>query len=52
MKEVFHQGEYEPKAITHTVRYRGNVVVFDQIPAEVCDVCGDSLLAEDTVMKI
>ena len=45
-------GEYKPKAITHTVRQRGQVVVFDQVPAEVCDVCGDTLLAEETVVKI
>lgn len=45
-------GEYEPKAITHTVRHRGKVVVFDQVPAEVCDICGDTLLADETVMKI
>ena len=45
-------GEYEQKAITHTVRHQGQVVVFDQVPAEVCDVCGDTLLADETVKKI
>ncbi|HAO80497.1 MAG TPA: hypothetical protein DCQ92_16315 [Verrucomicrobia subdivision 3 bacterium] len=38
-------GEYEPRAITHTVRPGGRVVVIDHVPAEVCDVCGDVLFA-------
>ena len=45
-------GEYEAKAIVHTVRHRGRVIVIDHVPAEVCSVCGDVLLAPDTVRRI
>ena len=45
-------GEYEPRKITHTVRRRGKVIVIDHVPAEVCGVCGDVLLAPETVRHI
>jgi len=45
-------GEYEERQVVHTVRYRGEVVVFDHVPAEVCSVCGDVLLKPETVRRI
>lgn len=45
-------GEYEERRIVHTVKNRGNVVVIDHVPAEVCEVCGDVLLAPETVRRI
>jgi YgiT-type zinc finger domain-containing protein len=45
-------GEYEARTIVHTVRNRGEVVVFDHVPAEVCSVCGDVLLRAETVRRI
>ena len=42
-------GEYEPTIVTHTVRHRGEIVVIDRVPAEVCSICGDTLLAPETV---
>ena len=45
-------GEYEEKNITHTVRYSGEVIVIDNVPAEVCTVCGDTLLKPETVRHI
>lgn len=45
-------GEYEVRLITHTVRHRGQVIVFDHVPAEVCSVCGDVLLKPGTVRRI
>ena len=41
-----------PRAITHTVRQNGRVVVIDHVPAEVCDVCGDELLRPETVRQL
>ena len=32
-------GEYEEQKIVHTVRHHGQVIVIDQVPAEVCSVC-------------
>lgn len=45
-------GEYEEKKIVHTVRYKGQVIVIDHVPAEVCTVCGDVLLSPKTVRQI
>lgn len=45
-------GEYEERRIVHTVRHRGQIVVIDGVPAEVCSVCGDVLLSPETVRHI
>ena len=45
-------GEYEPRKVVHTVRHRGDVIVIDQVPAEVCSVCGDVLFEPETVRHI
>jgi YgiT-type zinc finger domain-containing protein len=45
-------GECQTQEITHTVRYRGQVVVIDHVPADVCSVCGDVLLSPETVRHI
>ena len=45
-------GEYQEQKILHTVRHRGQVVVIDHVPAEVCSVCGDVLLKPETVRRI
>lgn len=45
-------GEYEERNIVHTVRYSGQVVVIDHVPAEACSVCDDVLLRPQTVRRI
>ena len=45
-------GEYENKNIVHTVRSKGEVIVIENVPAEVCSFCGDVLLKPETVLKI
>jgi YgiT-type zinc finger domain-containing protein len=45
-------GEYEERQIVHTVRHRGQVIVIDHVPAEICSVCGDVLLKPETVRRI
>lgn len=45
-------GTYEAKSIVHTVRFRGQTIVIDNVPAEVCSVCGDVLLSPETVRQI
>jgi YgiT-type zinc finger domain-containing protein len=45
-------GTYENKYIVHTVKSRGEVIVIDKVPAEVCDICGDVLLDSKTVKHI
>jgi len=45
-------GEYGKRKIAHTVRHKGQVVVIDHVPAEVCSVCGDVLLKPETVRRV
>ena len=45
-------GTYEARTVIYTVRRRGEVIVIDHVPAEVCSICGDVLLTPDTVRRI
>jgi YgiT-type zinc finger domain-containing protein len=45
-------GECQTREITHAVRYHGQVVVVDHVPAEVCSVCGDAVLSPETARHI
>lgn len=45
-------GIYEPREIFHAVKHKGELVVIDHVPAEVCTICADTLLAPDTVCRI
>ncbi|MGC9194011.1 MAG: YgiT-type zinc finger protein [Syntrophobacteraceae bacterium] len=45
-------GEYEKKHILHTVKHHERVIVIENVPAEVCSVCGDVLLSVSTVEAI
>ncbi len=45
-------GEYEHRLVAHTVRHKGQVIVIDHVPAEVCSVCGDVLFKPETVQRI
>lgn len=45
-------GEYEKRKIVHTVCHQGKVIVINHVPAEICSVCGDVLLAPNTVRHI
>ncbi|MDA2932248.1 YgiT-type zinc finger protein [Nitrospinae bacterium AH-259-F20] len=45
-------GDYEERQIAHTVRHKGQVIVIDHVPAEVCFACGDVLLRAETIRRI
>jgi hypothetical protein len=45
-------GEYEDKLIVHTVRRGTEVLVFEYVPAEVCGICSDTLLAPETLRHL
>ena len=45
-------GEYEQRHIVHTVKRGADVLVFEDVPADVCDVCSDTLLAPETVRHL
>lgn len=45
-------GEYEERRIAQAIKHHGEVIVIDNVPAEVCSVCGDVLLSLDTSESI
>ena len=45
-------GHYECRRIVHAVKRQGAVLVFDEVPADVCDVCSDTLLAPQTIRHL
>ena len=52
MKCQVCEGTYEERLITRAYRRDGKVVVVDDVPAEVCNLCGDTLLQPETVELI
>ncbi len=45
-------GEYEDKFITHKVEDSEGVSYIDNVPAKVCQLCGDTILATETLTMI
>jgi len=45
-------GTYEDKRIVHMVKRGSDVLVFENVPAEVCNICSDTLLAPETVRHL
>jgi YgiT-type zinc finger domain-containing protein len=45
-------GQYETALILHTLKRGDEVLVFENVPAEVCDVCSDTLLAPETIRHL
>ena len=51
MKCDLCQGEYHETRITLTFHRDGETVVIEDVPAKVCDRCGDTLLSEAVVRQ-
>lgn len=45
-------GEYEERRLVEAFRYQGRVIVIDNVPADVCDFYGDTLLKPATSAMI
>lgn len=45
-------GKYEAQYIVHTSRHRERIIVVDNVPGEVCDTCGDTLLSSVAMRRI
>ncbi|MCY3544122.1 MAG: YgiT-type zinc finger protein [Chloroflexota bacterium] len=45
-------GKYESQYIVHTYRHGERIVLFDNVPAEVCATCGDTLLSSIAMQRI
>jgi YgiT-type zinc finger domain-containing protein len=45
-------GEYQDELVLRAMRFRDRVIVVDDIPAEVCDLCGSTLFTPDVIQKL
>lgn len=45
-------GHYTETTLSHTFRREGRLTVIDNVPAEVCDLCGDILFSPRTSRKL
>ena len=52
MKCDLCQGQYTKKLIVLSFQRQGRAVVVEDVPAMVCDICGDTLLSESTVREV
>ncbi|MCP4346273.1 MAG: YgiT-type zinc finger protein [Desulfobacterales bacterium] len=46
------EGKYEDKIISRMLTHKKEQVVLENIPAEVCDICGDTLISLNTSAAI
>jgi YgiT-type zinc finger domain-containing protein len=49
---VGHNGEAQPRTTTLTFHRDGQTVVANEVPAEVCENCGEAYVAEDVTAKV
>jgi len=45
-------GQYEPRQIVHTLQRGSDIFIVEHVPAEVCAICGDTLLAPRTIKHL
>jgi YgiT-type zinc finger domain-containing protein len=49
---VCHNGETQPGTTTVTFHREGQTVVVNEVPAEVCENCGEAYVAEDVTVQV
>lgn len=49
---VCHNGETQPGTTTVTFHREGQTVVVNEVPAEVCENCGEAYVAEDVTAQV
>jgi YgiT-type zinc finger domain-containing protein len=52
MKCDLCDGEYREKTVVRNYKWCGKTIVIEDVPALVCDRCGDTLIREETVAAI
>ena len=52
MKCLYCQGTLIRKSVSYTATRKGYHLIIDQVPAWVCEQCGEPLYEEDTVEAI
>jgi len=49
---VCHQGETQPGTTTVTFHRDGRTLVVNEVPADVCENCGEAYIAEDVTAEL
>ena len=49
---VCKQGETREGSATVNLERNGMILVFKKVPAEVCDVCGEEYVSEETTSRL
>lgn len=49
---VCHQGETRPGTTTVTFHREGRTLVVNEVPAEVCENCGEAYVAEEETARL
>lgn len=49
---VCHHGETRPGTTTVTFHRNGQTVVVNEVPADVCENCGEAYVAEDVTEQV
>jgi YgiT-type zinc finger domain-containing protein len=49
---VCHNGETRPGTTTVTFHREGQTVVVNEVPAEVCENCGEAYVTEDVTAQV
>jgi len=52
MCPLCHVGKLHVKTTTFTQVFDGQVIVMPNIPALVCDMCGERTMAQDTLLSL
>jgi len=52
MKCDLCDGEYQEKAVVRNYKWCGKTVVIEDVPALVCNRCGDTLIREESIAAI
>ena len=52
MKCDLCEGEYQEKSVVRNYKWHGKTIVIEDVPALVCDRCGDMLINEETIIAI
>ena len=45
-------GKLKNEKITHPQKYKGKIVILENVPAEVCQQCGEVLLRPDVLERM
>ncbi len=45
-------GELEAKTVTHPQEYGGRIIILENVPAEVCQQCGEVLIRPDVLGRM